>query len=169
MSNKGLSKQRKQIIAEITELLTMAPLAYCRLVLESVKRGQTRISAKLPAKDPKTPADKRRAVSPRRSARDEAALRAWCRPGQRGLTAKQKELVLEVYRAAGRQVRTWVSVNRLVGATAYATTSSLCQAISGLERRGLFATKREQNGNLCVKLLFHCFEYGRTGRPLIVI
>lgn len=166
----GRLDQRKQIIAEISELLAEEPIEYCRLLLKSVRRQQKEFNVAPPAADLRRSSKHRhKAKVPNRSAEDETILQAWCRPGQRGLTAKQKELVLEIYRAAGRRVRSWAPVNRLLRATAYSSTSSLCQAIRRLERRGLFETKRESNGSLYVRLLFDCFEYSDTGRPLIVI
>jgi len=166
----GRLDQRKQIIAEIDELLAEAPIEYCRLLLQSVRRRHEESMAASASADLRRASKrKQKKKVSKRSAEDEAALEAWCRPGQRGLTMKQKELVLETYRAAGRRVRSWAPVNRLLRATAYSSTSSLCQAIHRLEQRGLFETKRDSNGSLYVRLLFDCFEYSDTGRPLIVI
>jgi DNA-binding MarR family transcriptional regulator len=161
---------RKQVIAEIDELLAEAPLEYCRLLLKSVQRRHKEFAATQPPADlRKASGHKHKEKTPNRSAEDEAALQAWCRPGQRGLTVKQKELVLEIYRTGRRRARNWVPVNRLLRATTYFSASSLCQAIHRLEQRGLFETKREPNGNMYVRLLFDCFEYSHTGRPLIMI
>lgn len=166
----GRLDRGKQIIAEINELLAEAPIEYCRLLLKSVRRREKESSAAPPSADlRRAPRHKHKEKLPKRSAEDQAALQAWCRPGQRGVTVKQKELVLEIYRTARRRVRNWVPVSRLLRATTYSSASSLCQAIHRLEQRGLFETKREPNGNLYVQLLFDCFECSHTGRPLIVI
>jgi hypothetical protein len=166
----GRLDQRKQIIAEINELLAEAPIEHCRLLLKSVRRRQKEFAAATPSTDSRTASGrKHKEKLPKRSAEDEAALQAWCRPGQRGLTVKQKELVLEIYRTARRRVRHWVPITRLLRATTYSTVSSLRQAVLRLEQRGLFETKREPNGDLYVRLLVDCFEYSHTGRPLIVI
>ena len=166
----GRLDQRKQIITEINELLADAPIEYCRLLLKSVRRRQKEFAAAPSSADLRSASGrKHKDKLPKRSAEDEAALQAWCRPGQRGLTIKQKELVLEIYRTARRRVRNWAPVNRLLRATTYSSASSLHQAIHRLEQRGLFETKREPNGDLNVRLVFDCFEYSHTGRPLIVI
>ena len=167
---RGRLDQREKIFAEINELLAEAPIEYCRLLLKSVRRWQKEFAAAPSSADFRGASGcQHKDKSPKRSAEDEAALRAWCRPGQRGLTVKQKELVLEMYRTARRRVRNWVPVSRLLRATTYSSASSLCQAIHRLEQRGLFETKRGPSGELHVRLLFDCFEYSHTGRPLIVI
>ena len=126
----GRLDQRTRIIAEIDELLAEVPIEYCRLLLKSVRRRHKESTATPRSVDlRKASRHKYKEEAPKRSAEDEAALQAWCRPGQRGLTAKQKELVLEICRAARKRVCNWVPVSRLLRATTYSSTSSLCQAI----------------------------------------
>ena len=109
----GRLDQRKKVITEINELLADAPIEYCRLLLKSVRRRQKELAAAPSSADVRSASGrKHKDKLPKRSAEDEAALQAWCRPGQRGLTVKQKELVLEIYRTARRRVRHWVPLNR---------------------------------------------------------